>query len=139
MSTTFNWEITKIDSLPQSEDQVNVVAKVYWKCTATQIETVTTTQLADLNDTVGTQVQQDVEHTIFVERNTSLAPYIKGNTFIPYYQLTQSQLLDWVWETKPFLPDNKQTIKELTETELQNTLNTQITPQTVTTPFPWNN
>ena len=114
--TNFNWTITNIECKPQAEDQTNVVTTVYWKCEA---------------------IHDDLSHSTYVERNTTLKPYKKGSTFIPYEQLTETQVLDWVWNTKPFLPAHQDTVKQVTEAELAKVLDDRINPPTVSTPFPW--
>lgn len=119
MTATFNWQILNIECYPQFEEQTNVVTKIYWKCT-------------------GTEVINDVTYTEYLERNTELKPYAKGDAFIPYDQLTEAQVLNWVWN------DNNQTInhqvvtrKELVENEIQHSIDVKAIPPTVFNPLPW--
>lgn len=117
MSATFNWEILKIECYPTLEGRSDVVATVYWKCTATE----------NING---------VDYSFSVKRNTKLRVPKQQDTFIPYANLTQTQVQQWVWDTKPILLDNS-TVKELTEAELQQTLTSQISPTTIVTMPPW--
>ena len=112
MAATFDWQILNIECYPQFEGQTNVVTKIYWKCTASQIE-------------------GDATYTEYVERVTVLADYVKDDPFTPYEQLTQEQVLTWVYG------ENNAT-KNRTEEELQTTINSRITPPIVSNPLPWN-
>ena len=106
MTTT--WTITAMDAYPQAQGQTDVVFNVHWTCSGTQIEE---------NKTYSASVYStcQVEFT--------------GGTYTPYEQLTQSQVLDWIW--------NSGVNKEATEAAVQSQIDGQINPTVVTPPLPW--
>jgi hypothetical protein len=72
MPVTKVWGVDRMDCLPVSEGQTNVVKTVYWRLSATDG--------ANQARCYGTIV---------------IAPYVAGNTFIPYSSLTLAQVLIW--------------------------------------------
>ena len=118
MATTYTWRITGIDCIPQQDTNENVVSVVYWMCQADYM---------------------NGSYTTSVERNTRIK-FESSNSFIPYNQLNQSEVLDWVHQ-QVLVPATKTTpaitIKEATEAELQNKINLQFTPQSIELPLPW--
>lgn len=125
MPATFDWKILRIECYPQSEEQVNVVTKIYWKCE-------------------GTEVINDVTYTEYLERLTELKPYVKGDPFISYEQLTEAQVFNWVWSDYSQTvkgqngnPDTVITRKELVEKEIQSSIDVKVTPPTIFNPLPW--
>lgn len=125
MSATFEWKILRIECYPQSEEQVNVVTKIYWEC-------------------VGTQLHNNATYIERLERNTELQPYVKGDPFIPYEQLTEAQVFNWVWSDYSQTvkgqngnPDTVITRKELVENEIQHSIDMKTIPPTIFNPLPW--
>ena len=108
-----------MDCIAQKNDNTNVVIKVYWRCSAEQVE-------------------NDVGYSTFVERNTEIA-YNHNNSFVPYDQLTESTVLEWVHTKVSYTTKEKVdvTVKEATESELQNNLNIQISPVIIEMNLPW--
>jgi hypothetical protein len=104
------WSITKLVCFPEYESESNVVANIEWKAVATQTESGTVFTAEETGTT-----------------GSGFAPNITD--FTPYNQLTQQQVLDWVWANGV-----SQTVVEL---NLQNKINAQINPPVVTPPLPW--
>ena len=72
MANTYTWSITKLDCLPTSANQTNVVNTVYWILTGT-----------------------DGTHTSSLSGQTILN-YVAGAPFTAYASLTQAQVIQWV-------------------------------------------
>lgn len=73
MTTTFSLKITQIDCIPYQNDQTDVVFKVHWSYTGTNED----------NRSAG-------------YGGTTAIPHVTGESFIPYDQLTEQQVVDWV-------------------------------------------
>jgi hypothetical protein len=104
MTATINWTVTAMDCYPQSDDQTDVVFTVHWTCSGTQ-------------DT----------HSASVYATCSV-PTPEGQ-FTPYADLTQDQVLGWVWANG--------VDKDATEAAVQQQIDNQINPPVVTPPLPW--
>jgi hypothetical protein len=120
MAATFEWKVLSIACYPQLGDKTNVVFTIYWSCTGVENG-----------------------YSAFVERNTRVS-YKDGDTFIEYDQLTESQVLDWVWNEvvqtikgQNGQPDTLITRKDATETEIQDNIDKQINPPVIFNPLPW--
>ena len=61
--------------------------------------------------------------------STCSVPTPTGTTFTPYDQLTQEQVLGWVWANG--------VDKDATEAAVQQQIDYQINPPVVTPPLPW--
>ena len=85
---TYNWTISKLLCNTQGNNQ-NVVVRITWKCTATD----------------GAFNVQKVDRCDIT--------YDPNNTFTPYENLTESQVLDWVWTVI-----NKTTVEQDLDTML---------------------
>jgi len=109
MSATFKWSVISMLSYPQADGETDVVFQVNWMCQAIQIEggktyAETTTNVQSLSAPTG--------------------------TFTPYDQLTQEQVLGWVWAIVS---------QAQVEAGLQTQIDNQITPPVVELPLPWAN
>lgn len=120
MAATFEWKVSSIACYPQVGDKTNVVFTIYWSCTGVENG-----------------------YSSFVERNTRVS-YKEGDPFVEYNQLTQEQVLTWVWnEVAQTIkgtngqPNTDITRKESTELEIQNDINKQITPPVIFNSLPW--
>jgi len=113
---TFTWQILNLDCYPQKDNNTNVVYVVYWRCRG----------------------EQDGYNAV-LERNTKVE-YTDGN-FTPFDQLTESQVMDWVWNAEAYkLKDQPAvSVKDATESEIQKMLDALITPPVVSPPLPWAN
>ena len=106
MTTT--WTNTAMDAYPQAQGQTDVVFNVHWTCSGTQIEE---------NKTYSASVYS----TCQVE--------FSGGTYTPYEDLTQEQVLEWIW--------NSGVDQDVTEAAVQQQIDAQINPTVITPPLPW--
>ena len=106
MTTT--WTITAMDAYPQAQGQADVVFNVHWTCSGTQ-------------EQGGKTYSASVYSTCSVE--------FSGGTYTPYEDLTQEQVLGWIW--------NSGVDKDVTEAAVQQQIDAQINPTVVTPPLPW--
>lgn len=111
MTAIITWAITKMDCYPEIDNETDVVFNVHWSCSGVQTEGDTTYN----GSAYGTQ-------TVTIDA---------GAPFTPYDQLTQEQVLGWVWAAG--------VNKDMTETAVQLQINNQINPPVVTPPLPWTN
>lgn len=108
---SYNWTINSMQCYPKYQEQDNVVFKVYFKVT----------KLAIVNELpyLGV-IQQSVE-----------IPFVESSSYIPFDQLTELQVINWV----------KNTLGEEIVTAYENNVNAQIEaatkPSTITPPVPW--
>ena len=106
--TTFTWTISAMNAYPQAQGQADVVFNVHWTCAGTQEQD-------------GKTYSASVYSTCQVE--------FTGGTYTPYDQLTQEQVLGWIW--------NAGVDKDATEAAVQSQIDGQINPTVVTPPLPW--
>jgi hypothetical protein len=104
--TTFIWTVSRLDCYPQAEGQTDVVFTVYWTCAGTD---------GTYNGSV---------------YSTCSVPAPTG-TFVPYADLTQEQVLGWIWANG--------VDQASAEAAVQAQINNQINPPVVSPPLPWNN
>ena len=105
--TTFNWQIEQLNCYPQAEGQTDVVFTVHWRCTGTD----------------GTY-----SGTVY---STCGVTYEAGTPFTPFANLTQDQVLGWIWASG--------VDKDSAEAAVQTQINNQINPPVVSPPLPWAN
>lgn len=109
MSATFNWVVASMSAHPQAEGETDVVFQVAWQCYGEQVSGGETfNQMAS---------------------GTTPVTYQQGSPFTPYDQLTQDQVLGWVWTSGV----NKAVI----EADVQQLIDLQINPPVVMPPLPW--
>jgi len=102
--TTFTWNVSQLDCYPQADNQTDVVFNIHWRCTGTD----------------GTYTG-----TVY---STASVPAPTG-TFVPYADLTQEQVLGWIWANG--------VDQASTEAAVQAQIDAQINPPVVTPPLPW--
>jgi len=107
MATVFNWQIEQLNCYPQAEGQTDVVFTVHWR----------------LNGTDGTY-----SGTVY---STCGVTYVAGAPYTPYADLTQNQVLGWIWASG--------VDKDSAEAAVQTQIDNQITPPTISPPLPWIN
>ena len=105
MSATITWTVTQMDCYPQAEGETDVVFTVHWTCSGVQ-------------DTYSAYVY-----------STCGVNYIAGTPYTPYADLTQEQVLGWIWTSG--------VDKTATEAAVQQQIDNQINPPVVTPPLPW--
>jgi hypothetical protein len=103
------WQVQQMSCYPESGGETDVVFQVNWVCIAA--------------------VSAEPNATSVVNPGLTFVPMPSG-TFTPYDQLTQDQVLDWVWGTEYF---DKAGVEAATAAQLEQIVN----PPVVTPPLPW--
>jgi len=101
MTNKYTWTVNSIPSYPQFEGETDVVFQVNWTCSAENDATPPAS--AGLSGTVS-------------------VTYVAGDPYTPYADLTQEQVLGWVWAVTP-------------EADTQAYLDNQLNAETL--PLPW--
>jgi hypothetical protein len=104
MSTTFNWTVTAMDCYPQADGRPDVVFNVHWTCSG---------------------VDDGCNGAVYA---TCQVPE-PGATFTPYANLTQNQVLNWIWANG--------VDKTATEDAVQSQIDNAKNPPVVTPALPW--
>jgi hypothetical protein len=107
MATVFNWEISQLNCYPQADGQTDVVFVVHWTCSGTD---------GTYNGSV---------------YSTCSVTYEAGTPYTPYADLTQDQVLGWIWANG--------VDQASAEAAVQTQINNQINPPVVSPPLPWVN
>jgi hypothetical protein len=94
-----------MDCYPQAEGETDVVFTVHWTCSG---------------------VDGDYNGSVY---STCSVPLPAGGSFTPYADLTQEQVLGWIWANG--------VDQTATEAAVQQQIQNQITPPVVTPPLPW--
>ena len=105
MANVYTWTVTAMDSYPTYESQTDCVMTAHWTCSGTD---------GTYNASVYT---------------TTAIPYVEADAYIPYAQLTQEEVLAWIYENGV----DKATVEESVGQQLANLAN----PPVVTLPLPW--
>lgn len=103
--TTITWAVSQMDCYPQAEGETDVVFTVHWNCSGV-----------------------DGEYSGYVYSTQAVA-YTAGTPYTPYADLTQDQVLGWIWSSG--------VDKDATEAAVQQQIDNQINPPVVTPPLPW--
>ena len=104
MNITYNWTVTAMDCYPQEGSETDVVFNVHWTCSGTQ-------------DAYSGSVY-----------STCQVPAPSG-TFTPYPDLTQNQVLGWIWANG--------VDKDATEAAVSQQIQNQVDPPIISPPLPW--
>lgn len=104
-TATITWSISALDCYPQVGDETDVVFVCHWTCSGVQ-------------DTYSASVY-----------STCSVPAPSGDAFTPYADLTQAQVLGWIWANG--------VDQTATEAAVQSQIDGQINPTVVTPPLPW--
>lgn len=108
MSATFKWTVVQMNCYAQEEGETDVVFEVQYQCRA--------------DETVSGE-------PYFAMLNSSVMVPYSGGSFTPYNQLTEQQVLGWVWANG--------VDQAKVEASLQLQIDSQVTPPVVTPPLPW--
>lgn len=106
---TFTWAVQWMKSYPEYMGDTDVVFSVGWICSGVQ-------------DNSGVEVTAEIV-------NLTQVPLTQGGSFTPYDQLTQSQVLGWVWANGVSQSDTEAAVAQM--------IDNQITPPVVELPLPW--
>ena len=104
-TATITWSVTAMDAYPTVGSETDVVFTVHWTCSGVQ-------------DTYSASVY-----------STCSVPTPTGGAFTAYADLTQDQVLGWIW--------GNGVDQAATEAAVQQQIDLQITPVVVTPPLPW--
>lgn len=104
---TYTWIVEQMQCVPQEGSMTDVVMNVAWRC----------------NGTDGTY-----NATVY---STCAVPTPAGPTFTPYADLTQDQVLGWIWTNG--------VDKDATQANLDTQIANLVNPPIVVLPNPWSN
>ena len=104
MSTVITWNISQLDCVPQAPEGADYVVTAHWQCTGV-----------------------DGVYSWQVYGTCSFA--VVEGAFTAYADLTQDQVLGWVWANG--------VDKTATEAAVEGQIETQINPPIVAPPLPW--
>ena len=104
MSTVITWNISQLDCVPQAPEGADYVVTAHWQCTGV-----------------------DGVYSGQVYSTTSFA--VVEGAFTAYADLTQDQVLGWVWANG--------VDKDATEAAVEGQIEAQINPPIVAPPLPW--
>ena len=105
MSAEIVWSVTRMDCYPQEGSETDVVFNVHWTCSG---------------------VQGTFSGSVY---STCSVPLSGEGPFTPYAQLTQDQVLGWIWANG--------VDKQATEAAVQQQIDNQINPPIVQPALPW--
>jgi hypothetical protein len=109
MSVNFSWAVTQLECLPNVENLQNYVIAAHWHCVAVEVS----------DDGSKHQVHKNgVCHF-----STS-----KDDSFVPYENLSEAQVLDWVWANVG---------KQVIEDGLVQAVNELKAPSVISPKLPW--
>ena len=107
MATVITWTVTAMDCYPQADNETDVVFNVHWTCSG---------------------VDGDYVASVYSTQQVTVDP---SEPFTPYSDLTQEQVLNWIWAAG--------VDKTATEAAVEQQIQNQINPPVVTPPLPWAN
>jgi len=108
MSATITWVIEWMQTTPTTATPPETVITAGWRCN-------------------GAETANAVNYTATVYSTCSFP--MPSGTFTPYDQLTQEQVLGWVWANG--------VDKDATEASVQTQIDNQINPPIIQPPLPW--
>jgi hypothetical protein len=94
MSITFNWSISKMQVIPEQDSKTNVVVKAEWLVKA---------------------VDKDNNAASFASGTCNFS---LGNTFTPFEELTEQQVLNWCFALENFKINTEAQVTEKIERQL---------------------
>lgn len=103
---TITWTITQLDCLPLADGVTNYAVTAHWTCSGT-----------------------DGTHTASVYNTCSFPAPTDGNKYTPYADLTEDQVLGWVWANG--------VDRFTTEAAVVQMIDNQINPPIVSPALPW--
>jgi hypothetical protein len=105
MTNTYTWIVEYMSCYPEADGETDVVFTVGWRCNATD-GTYYATQYGSVN-----------------------VAYKAGEPYTPYADLTQDQVLGWIWGSG--------VDEDATQAALDKSIENQVNPPVVTPPLPW--
>ena len=114
MTTQYTWTISALDAYPTTP-QPDCVVNVHWQCVATSDQTHTVNG-------------QTVPYTARIY-STCPIDYNPNEQYIPYANLTQAEVLAWIY--------GNGVDQTATQTALDSMIENQINPTVVSPALPW--
>jgi len=105
-----NWTVSAMDCKVSEDNLSDVVITVHWQCASTEVD-------------------GDKTYSASVYSTCSI-PGPNPASFVPYDQLTQNEVLGWIWANG--------VDKAATEAAVQQQIELQKHPVVVSPPLPWN-
>jgi len=105
MTTVITWKILQLDCVPQVPEGADYVVTAHWQC----------------NGVDGAYSGQTYGTCSFA--------VVQGESFTPYANLTQDQVLGWCWDNG--------VDKDANEANVEQQIQDQINPPVVSPPLPW--
>ena len=102
---TYTWNISQLNCVPQAPEGADYVVTAHWSCSGTD----------------GTY-----SGSVY---GTCSFPVVQGESFTPYADLTQDQVLGWCWANG--------VDKDSAEAAVAQQIENQINPPIVSPPLPW--
>ncbi len=102
---TYNWVISQLDCVPNAPEGADYVVTAHWSC----------------NGSDGAYIGSVYATCSF--------PVVQGESFTPYADLTQEQVLSWCWANG--------VDKDSAEAAVAQQIENQINPPIVSPPLPW--
>lgn len=103
--TTYTWTVTAMDEYPEQDGEQNVVFNVHWNLTG---------------------IDGDYSASVYSTQSVTVD---SAEPFTPYADLTQDQVLGWIWTSG--------VDKEAAEASVAQQIANQINPPVVSLPLPW--
>ena len=113
---TITWKVTNLDCYPKYDMETDVVFTVHWDC------------LGNMTVATGSLSGSTYNSRLY---GTTGVMYHSGSSFTPYNQLTEQQVLGWVFDAMGTAQ------KDSIEAGASNAIYTQIDPPVVNPPLPW--
>lgn len=108
MSNTYTWDFPAFDCYPSEASLIDVVFNIHWRCTA-----------------------DDGNGHVACIYSTQAVTYEAGAPFTPFDQITFDQAQEWVQAAMGF--EAVEALQQALDQQIQD----QISPKTVTLPAPW--
>ncbi len=113
---TITWKVTNLDCYPTYDQNTDVVFTVHWDC------------LGNMTVATGSLSGSTYNSRLY---GTTGVTYHSGSSFTPYNQLTQDQVLSWVFDAMGVQQ------KDNIEAGASAAIYTQINPPVISPPLPW--
>jgi len=110
------WKVTNLDCYPKYHQEIDVVFTVHWDC------------LGNMTVATGSLSGSTYNSRLY---GTTGVTYLSGSSFTPYQNLTQPQVLDWIFDVMGTSQKNS------IEASAANSIYTQINPPVISPPLPW--
>jgi len=114
MAATIEWKVEGLDCYPTKDSKTDVVMMVHWRCNGAEEKP--------------SEEEKEKEYYRSTFYGTVSVTYNDGDNFTPFADLTEDQVLGWVWESVD---------KNETESNVQKGIDNQINPPIIQHDLPW--